>query len=497
MTDVFFGPAGVATVVLVLLAAWCFSHRRVDQSLAALGLYLGLLDGYMKLSTGSPVITLVRDVLVAVIAGGALLRTMTSHKPLRLPPLGGLVLAFSAVVLVELFNPAGPGPVFGAAGVRQHLEFVPLFFLGYAFMRRETQIQKLLLILLLCASAGGFVSFIQSTLSPQELANWGPGYSERVLGTGAFEGAPRVVFDDTGAPSAVRPFGLGSDLGGGAVAAALALPALLAMAMAAKGMERAALVPIGIGIGLAIATSGTRAALVTVFVGMVAFGALAAASRNGLRVIAGLAVVAILVYAAFGVLGPDNSTTSRAKTITPRNALATFTQERASSVKKFTEYAATYPLGLGVGTVGPAAGALSDRPVTQTLNIETQWNFLVLEVGIVGLALIIVIDLRLMALSLRRIRRLADPTMRLQLAALAAPIFGLVAAGFGGTTTTTVPPAPYFWFVAGVLSYWLATYREQPAEPARTPVPGKPRALVRPRVLAREVPLRSSSEGHG
>jgi hypothetical protein len=329
-------------------------------------------------------------------------------------------------------------------------------------MRREAQIQKLILILVVCAAAGGVVSYVQSTLSPQELANWGPGYSERVLGTGAFEGAPRVTFDENGVPNAVRPFGLGSDLGAGAVAAALALPALIAMMMAAKGMRRVGLLPLAIGIGLAVATSGTRAALITVFVTMIAFGLIAAASRNGLRVIAGLALTAILVYAAFGVLGEGNSTTNRAKTITPGKAVSTFTQERASSVAKFGDYATKYPIGLGVGTVGPAAGALSDRPIaTQTLNTETEWNFLVIEVGLVGLGLFLALNVRLMALALRRIRRLANPTMRLHLAALAAPLFGLIVAGFGGTTTATVPPAPYFWFVAGVLSYWLVTHREE------------------------------------
>ena len=492
------GPAAVGAVAFLLVVAWCFTHRRVDRSLAALGLYLGLFDGYLKLKTGSPFMTLARDVLVAAIAAGALVRAMTSQQPLPLPPLGGLVLAFSAIVFIEVFNPQGPGLVFGLGGVRQHLEFVPLFFLGYAFMRREAQIEKLIFILVICAAAGGVVSYIQSTLSPQELADWGPGYSERILGTGAFEGAPRVTFDENGVPNAVRPFGLGSDLGAGAVAAALALPALIALMMAAKGMARAALLPLAIGIGLAIATSGTRAALIMVFVTMLAFGLIAAASRNGLRVMAGLAVIAVLVYGAFIVLGEDNSTTNRARTITPGNVLSTFSQERAGSVAKFGEYAVKYPFGLGVGTVGPAAGALSNRPIsTQTLNTETQWNFLVIEVGLVGLGLFLALNFRLMALALRRIRRLSDLTMRLHLAALAAPLFGLIVAGFGGTTTATVPPAPYFWFVAGVLSYWLVTHRSEPAESEPVRLAPVPRPAPRPSADVREPVLRSSLERRG
>ena len=493
-----FGPIAVGVLAFLLLAAWCFTNRRVDRSLAALGLYLGLLDGYIKLKTGSPFVTLGRDVLVAAIAGGALLRAMLSSKPLPLPPLGGFVLAFCAVVIVEMFNPLGPGLIFAVGGIRQHLEFVPLFFLGFAFVRRETQVQKLIFILVLCAAAGGFVSYVQSTLTPQQLANWGPGYSDLILGTGPFEGAPRVTFDESGVPNAVRPFGLGSDLGAGAVAAALALPGLIAMMMVAKGPTRLALLPLALGIGLAIATSGTRAALITVFVTMIAFGLFAAASRNGLRVMAGLAVSGILVFAAFSVLGEDNSTTKRAKTITPGNVLTTFAQERASSVAKFGEYAAKYPLGLGVGTVGPAAGALSDRPIAlQTLNTETEWNFLVLEVGLIGIAVFLALNFRLIALALRRIRRLPDPTMRLYLSALAAPLVGLIVAGFGGATTATVPPAPYFWFVAGVLSYWLVTYRLEPVAPDKVPnsrVRHEPPVTPGASARVRERALRSSAK---
>ena len=122
----------------------------------------------------------------------------------------------------------------------------------------------------------------------------------------------------------------------------------------------------------------------------------------------------------------------------------------------FGDYAASYPLGLGVGTVGPAAGALTARsPAPSNLNSETEWNFLILEVGVVGFLLVAAINVRLVVLALTRIRRFAPDRMRLRLAALAAPLFGLLAQGFAGPTTATVPASPYFWFVAGVLSYWL------------------------------------------
>lgn len=90
--------------------------------------------------------------------------------------------------------------------------------------------------------------------------------------------------------------------------------------------------------------------------------------------------------------------------------------------------------------------------------------------------------------------------MRLQLAALAAPLFGLAVAGFAGVTTASVPPAPYFWFVAGVLSYWLVTAhrgsRAADASPrAREKAPSAGR--TRRPIGEREPVLRSSAARPG
>ncbi len=462
------GPTAVGAILFVALAAWSFSHRRVDRSLAALGLYLGLLDGYLKLRTGSSLIPLGRDVLVAAIAAGALIRTSRSGKPLKLPPLGGLVVAFGAGVIVEMLNPQGRALAGSFAGLRQHLEFVPLFFLGFAFVRTKGQIEKLLVILVVCASVGGVVGYYQSTLTPAQFAGWGPGYSQRVLGTGPDTGAARVQYVN-GVPK-VRPFGLGSDIGAGALIAALALPALIALMLGRPGKIRLATVPLAGGIALAVATSGTRAALVVFVVCAVTFALIAATSRNATRVIAGLGVGALLVLGAFGVLGSQSVTATRGQSITPSNFASTFSQHSGPSVLLLGHYIVKYPLGVGVGSVGPAAVRFSSLTAsTDVLNAETQWNFLILETGLAGLAIFLIFSLRLLWISVSRIRHIPDPQLRLQLAALAAPLFGLVAAGFTAPTTATAPQAPYFWLVAGVLSYWLiADFRGLSAQPPST-----------------------------
>jgi hypothetical protein len=480
------GTAALWVAAFVLLAGWCLLHRRVDQSLLVLGLYLGLLDGYLKLRTGSASITLARDVLVGAVAAGALIRMKPTAPRLSLPPLGGLVIAFGAIVLVELLNPNARALGGGLAGVRQHLEFVPLFFLGYAFVRKKPQLERLLLLLVLCASLGGVVSLIQSGLTPEQFAGWGPGYSERVLGTGEFLGAGRRTSDAFG-KATVRPFGLGSDAGAGAVFGALALPAVIALLLTSRGRRRLSVGVLSVGVAVAIATSGSRGALILAFVSLVWFGVVAAASKNALRAIVGLSVMTILVYFAFTQLAGNNAATQRSRTIVSSSAVSTYRTERGQSLANFDDYVRKYPLGVGVGHGGPAAsyGGSDPLPARQKLDYEAGWNFFVLEVGLFGLVVYVLLNLRLCALAIRRIRRMPDNATRLYLAALAGPIMGLFLQNFSGASSVSVPGAPYLWLVAGVLSYWLVTsMRPTPSDetyaspedrrPSGTPLTGSP-----------------------
>src|SRR3954463_2676797 len=99
-------PSFVSTLSLlgfVGIGGWMFVSRRYTLTLAVLMLYLCLLDGYLKLSTGSAYVTLARDLLLYAIVGGALARFALTKQPIRFPPLSGWVLAFVLVVLVCVF----------------------------------------------------------------------------------------------------------------------------------------------------------------------------------------------------------------------------------------------------------------------------------------------------------------------------------------------------------------------------------------------------------
>src|SRR5579863_7555980 len=76
-----------APVLLAAVAAWMFVSERYEITLSVLVLYLGLLDGFLKLKTGSSIATLGRDVLLYSIASGAVVRLLVRRRRVRLPKL--------------------------------------------------------------------------------------------------------------------------------------------------------------------------------------------------------------------------------------------------------------------------------------------------------------------------------------------------------------------------------------------------------------------------
>ena len=76
------------------------------------------------------------------------------------------VLVFVAVVLVQLLNPDNWSTVHSLASLRQHLEFVPLFFIAYTIMRSERRLRAFLVLILAVAAVNGAVSLVQFNLSP-------------------------------------------------------------------------------------------------------------------------------------------------------------------------------------------------------------------------------------------------------------------------------------------------------------------------------------------
>ena len=455
-------PSVLGTVALALglaFGAYLLASRRYGVTLALVALYLGLLDGYIKLRTGVEATSLTRDILLAAICIGALVRLIGDRRPIQVPPLSMWVVAFAAVVLVQVLNPNTVNIAKGLAGLRQHLEFVPFFFFGYALLRTKTAFRNLALLIGVIAAINGAVGLLQLQMTPDELAGWGPGYEEKISGTGDVSG--RAFVDDDG-ELRTRPFALGSDMGFGGSVAVLALPMLLAL-LATRGPRHQSLLVLLLGAGaiLAIASSQSRSSVLEAVVVVLAFSALAMMGRRSARALGALVLVAALAFLVGSTINSstDEGTWDRYESIAPDRVLDTTYEYRADDFSRISTYVTEFPLGAGLGTVGAASAfGGGERPLETRgvdFNGETQFNFLAIELGVPGLVLFLALEALILGLALTRVRRIRDAELRIYIAGVMAPCFAMALGGFGGPSAVALPNGPWFWLALGVAAYWL------------------------------------------
>src|SRR3954447_7761357 len=160
------------TPVFAAVCIWMFVSARYGWSLAVLLLYLALVDGFVRLATGTPELTLLRDGLLYAIVLGLALRALVRRQPLSMPPLSVWVVAYVAVVLVQLTNPAAGSLPHAVASLRPHLEWVPLFFVAYLVMRDVRRLRTFFLLLLVVATVNGVVNVVQLNISVEQFASW-------------------------------------------------------------------------------------------------------------------------------------------------------------------------------------------------------------------------------------------------------------------------------------------------------------------------------------
>jgi len=439
---------GVLCVISLMVST------RYEFTVMAVALYLGLLDGPVKLGIGGhETVSAIRDILIGAVGLGAVLRLLVRRERLTLPPLSAWVLAFVAVVLSEAFNPHTHGLTKSLGGFRQLLEWVPFFFFGYAIMRSKPRLRRLFLVLGVIALANGAVSAYQSRLSPTQLAAWGPGYRELALGTKGLGGRS---FKSEGV-ARVRPPGLGGDAGFAGGTAIIALPGILALLAIGRRRRRWPIVLLCAGALVAVATGLGRLQVVGTLVAAASFAALSiTAGRRALRpllALAALVVIAIPVgFALEQTLG--SGTFSRYESI----VTGEHSDNKLPSLTLIPKQLSKAPFGVGLGIAGGAAGfggLTTEALEGHAADAETQYNFLADEVGVLGLLLWIGLSIRLLVIVIPGLRRVRDTELLIALAALSASFVAITVIGFYGPTLASSALGPFFWFFAGTVAYWF------------------------------------------
>jgi hypothetical protein len=314
---------------------------------------------------------------------------------------------------------------------------------------------------------------VQISLTPDQLASWGPGYEGLI--TGSNGNAPRTAVGADG-EQVVRPPGLGSDMGFAGVLGAVAIPGILALLMTGRGHRRQQLVA-GIllaGATTAVVTSLSRSSTVAAAVAVTAFVLLVVLARPRklpVLLVGGALAAVVVVGTVSLVTEGQEGKFDRLTSVAPDKAIGTTIESRRGTLALIPAYASDYPLGAGIGLVGPAAGVI-DPPPASGLNAESQFTFFITELGIAGLLLFMGLNASLFWLLITRLRRMPYTEHVVLLAGLAAPLFAFAAIWVVGVNTTSTPNAPYFWLAAGVIAFWLASGRRVVGDPAGGRPPG-------------------------
>jgi hypothetical protein len=436
------------------LACWMLASDRYERTLLVLLLYLGLFDGILKLRLDRGGVTLLRDALLYSIVLGAIARWVSRREAYRWPPYSAWVVAWIGVVVIQLVNGADGTLQHSLAALRPHLEFVPLFFLGHEVLRNERRLRVFFMVLAAVAGINGIVASYQVQLTRTQLAGWGPGYAKLLSGSGNL--SPRAFVDSHGVDHP-RPPALGGDMGFGGTLGALAAPGALALVWWTRRRRRsefAFAVLLLCGVALAVAVSASRLAVIEAGAGVLALGAFAVIATQRLAhaitmVAAGGAVIAI---AWVGLSQSPSGIFDRYRSITPDKV-----------VRTAYDYRKDFPFGAGLGSVGPASSKDSGTAGSNGANGETEFTFLMVELGLAGLLVLLGLQLRILRLTFTRVHRLPAADSRLFLAALGAAIFGSFVAWFAGPTTASSPSSPFLWIALGTLAFWIGDRRRSPA----------------------------------
>jgi hypothetical protein len=443
--------AGLVGIVVLMASS------RIEVSVAILAIYLGMLDGPVKLSIGTHEVTAaVRNVLILAVCLGIVMRIVVRKQRVRLPPLSGWVIAFTATVLIEMFNPKTEGILKIVGGLRQQLQWVPFFFFGYLLMRSKRRLRMLFLLVGVVALANGVMSAYQTGLTPTQLASWGPGYHDLIFVPSEAGGKGRVYASE--GETRVRPPGLGSEAGFGGGVGAIGLPLCLALLATSRRRKWVAIM-LALGAMLAILTGLGRLQLIGAGLGVMSFGVFASiAGQRVTRVIAGLLAIGIAAIPV-GIVVVSLLRSGTFKRYENLGTSSSTTLHKESAWKKIPQYLEADPFGFGLGSVGAVSG-LGGRNTQllegHSVTSETQYNFIVNELGAPGLIVWVALSGYMVVFIGVGMRKVRDGDLAIMLAGTFGPFVAIFIEGSSGPTSTSAAAGPYFWFVVGVAAYWFA-----------------------------------------
>jgi hypothetical protein len=194
--------------------------------------------------------------------------------------------------------------------------------------------------------------------------------------------------------------------------------------------------------------SGTRGAISVPLAGFILYFIL---RRNIVVMATGAILLAfVFVFFKYTSIGQDNQQIRRMRTAFDPNDASL--QLRLSNQRKLRTYLSTRPFGGGLGHAG--SKAKKNLPDTFLANVATDsWYVMIwAEQGIVGLILhLIILFYIIIKASYHVMFRIRDPIIKMKISALAAGMFGVMAASYGNAVLGSFPTGPLIYISMAVM----------------------------------------------
>jgi hypothetical protein len=480
--------AGAVVIVLQILKDW----RRGVLLFLTWMLFEDLVRKFMG---NNMAIYFAKDALLAVCC----LSFFTARAPKRiLQTRPGLILPFICFFfwsLVEAFNPNSPSIWYGMLGLKLYFGYVPLFFLGYALLRNETDLRRFLSINMIIAVLISFLGVAQGVtgktlLAPDELAP-----DIRELG-GLVREAPITGERFLRPPSVFVSDGR---FGGYILLAFLLGLGATAYFFLRSLRERKWMVVAMVLIMAGILISGVRSALMWAIIStaMFTFAFVPEMKMKGARLrrittaVSTTAIVAILTVIFLSFYYPDALNSRVAfyqQTLSPSSSAFElgnrFWDYPTSELLKVFTFP-SWPLGYGTGT-----SSLGAQYVTRIfgvaptgIGVESGYGNLILEMGIPGLLLWLAWSCALLVAEWKAVRQLRGTALfPLGFVIFWFTFITLVPGMMNGNSLENYISSAYLFLLAGILFSLPAlaqsdsrvrthTRRNEKAVPA---IPGRP-----------------------
>jgi O-antigen ligase len=453
------GSAAVALLAAAVgLAVGLTSWRWSIWGLLVFMPFSGILIFATYPSTAPAV--LAKDVLFVLPAyAGFFAATVTRRQPVRVPGAPtALLLLFALLVLLQVLNPALPSILVGLIGAKVWLLYMPLLYVGYQLVATRTDLQRLLAVMSLAAIVPAAIGLCQALLAAS-------GRSDLAY----------AVYGDAAA-AVTQDFARFDLVGGGSLTRSPSTFSfvsqyyafLIAMIAVSYAWWRSTSRPperrlAGLAFGLIVLSallSGSRSAFLFVPLMLATIGLLERYRRASARLqLAAMVLVGVVATAA--VLGTRTLDLLGYAWSVGLVHLDSVVVEGMSRALELTS------LGFGSGANTNASRyAYAEPGLFQGIDgtwFESWYVKAHLELGVVGLALVLALLVSILLRALAAHRRLADPGLMSISAGLVAFVAWVAVYSSKAQPLDLDPVNVYFWLLVGVILRLPAL--DRPASP--------------------------------